>query len=42
MAPVVSLQPDEEPTVSVKIKGHEYPFMVKTGATYSCIGKGWH
>lgn len=38
MTPVVSMQPQEEPTISVMIQNQEHSFMVDTGATYSCIG----
>ncbi|CAI5657156.1 unnamed protein product [Oreochromis niloticus] len=36
--PVVSLNSSNEPIIPVEIQGHEYSFMVDTGATYSCIG----
>ncbi|KAL7383993.1 hypothetical protein ABVT39_022082 [Epinephelus coioides] len=39
MSPVISLQPHDEPTIPVVIHEQAYPFMVDTGATYSCIGK---
>ncbi|KAL7405155.1 hypothetical protein ABVT39_024601, partial [Epinephelus coioides] len=39
MLPAISLQSHEEPIVPVVIHDREYPFMVDTGATYSCIGK---
>ena len=39
MSPVISLEPREEPTIPVIVKGPECAFMMDTGATYSCIGK---
>ncbi|XP_077352255.1 uncharacterized protein LOC144001641 [Festucalex cinctus] len=38
MAPAVTRQPQDEPTVPVVIEGSEHDFMVDTGATYSCVG----
>ena len=38
MTPVISTQPQEEPTIAVEIQSRKYTFMVDTGATYSCIG----
>lgn len=39
MLPVISVHPQEEPTIPVIINKQEHAFMVDTGATYSCIGK---
>lgn len=39
MLPAISLQSHDEPIIPVVIQDREYPFMVDTGATYSCIGK---
>lgn len=39
MSPVISLQPHDEPTVPVVTHEQAYPFMVDTGAAYSCLGK---
>nr|XP_033494259.1 uncharacterized protein LOC117264429 isoform X1 [Epinephelus lanceolatus] len=39
MSPAISLQSQDEPIIPVVIHDREYPFMVDTGATYSCIGK---
>ena len=37
---VTTLDPDEEPTINVRIEdGPRVPFLVNTGETYSCVGR---
>lgn len=38
MLPVISVDPQQEPIVPVVIDSTVHPFMIDTGATYSCIG----